>query len=194
MASAAATVLILGHSFVKRLKSDIETGFDSRVDGNFNLHGSAFVHMFGVGGRTFSKLQAHDLNVISRLAPDVVILEIGTNDLSQSGPEVVASEIEVLVSLLREKYSVRVIGVCQVIPRGQSYAGFQSFNIKVPVLHQCLSALLEHIDNVFCWYHKGFSNLSQTRLTHDGVHLDPLGQYFLYRSYRGAILKALNML
>ena len=94
MASAAATVLILGHSFVKRLKSDIETGFDSRVDGNFNLHGSAFVHMFGVGGRTVSKLQAHDLNVISRLTPDVV----GTNDLSQSGPEVVASEIEVLVS------------------------------------------------------------------------------------------------
>ena len=41
---------------------------------------------------------------------------------------------------------------------------------------------------------KVFSNLSQTRLTHDGVHLDPLGQYFLYRSYRGAILKALNML
>ena len=103
MASPAATVLILGHSFVKRLQSDIETGFDSRVDGNFNLHGSAFVHMFGVGGRTVSKLQAHDLNVIPRLAPDVVILEIGTNDLSQSGPEVLASEIEVLVSLLREK-------------------------------------------------------------------------------------------
>ena len=32
----------------------------------------------------------------------------------------------------------------------------------------------------FCWYHKGFSNSSQTRLTHDGVHLDPLGQYYLY--------------
>ena len=148
MASAAPTVLILGHSFVKRLQSDLETGFDSRVDGNFNLRGSAFVHMFGVGGGTVSKLQAHDLHVISRLAPEVVILEIGTNDLSQSGPEVVALEIEVLVSLLREKYSVRVIGVCQVIPRGQSYAGFQSFNMKVPVLHQCLSALLEHIDNV----------------------------------------------
>ena len=84
-------VLILGHSFVKRLKSDLETGFDSRVDWNFNLRGSAFVHVFGVGGRSISKLQAHDLHVISRLAPDVVILEIGTNDLSQSWPEVVGN-------------------------------------------------------------------------------------------------------
>lgn len=101
MASATPTVLILGHSFVKRLKNDLEAGFDLRVDLNFNLHGSAFIHMFGVGGRTVAKLRDHDMHVVTRLAPDVVILEIGTNDLSGSGPEVVASEIEVFVSVLR---------------------------------------------------------------------------------------------
>ena len=104
MASPTPTVLILGHSFVKRLKGDIEAGFDSRVDQNFNLHGSAFVHMFGIGGRTVSKLRDHDLHFLTRLAPDVVILEIGTNNLSQFGPDVVASEIEDFVSLLCDKY------------------------------------------------------------------------------------------
>ena len=193
MASAATPkVLILGHSFVKRLKGDLEAGFDSRVDRNFNLRGSAFVHMFGVGGRTVSKLRNHDLHVLTRLAPDVVILEIGTNDLSQLGPEVVASEIEDFVSMLRKKFSVRVIGVCQVIPRGESYAGFQSFNSKVPVLNQCVCALLEHIDNVFCWYHKGFSNPLSGPILHDGVHLDPRGQYYLYRSYRGIPLSQVS--
>lgn len=194
MASPTPTVLILGHSFVKRLKGNLEAGFDSRVNPNFNLRGSAFVHMFGVGGRTVSKLREHDLHVLTRLAPDVVILEIGTNDLFQLGPEVVASEIEDFVSLLCEKFFVRVIGVCQLIPRGESCAGFQSFNCKVPVLNQCVCALLEHIDNVFCWYHKGFSNPSSAPILQDGVHLDPRGQYYLYRSYRGAILKALGML
>ncbi len=194
MALKTPTVLILGHSFVARLKGDLAAGFDSRADPNFNLNGTAFVHMFGKGGRTVAKLRDQDLPVVTSLAPDVVILEIGTNDLSRLGPEVVASEIEVLVSSLREKYSVRVIGVCQVIPRGESYAGFESFNDKVPVLNQCVCALLEDIDNVFCWYHKGFSNPSNAPLIHDGVHLDARGQYNLYRSYRGAILRALEIL
>lgn len=83
--------------------------------------------MFGVGGRIVAKLRDHDLHVVTRLAPVVVILEIGTNDLSTSGPEVVASKIEVFVSLLREQFYVRVIGVCHVIARGESCAGYESF-------------------------------------------------------------------
>lgn len=106
LASPTPTVLILGHSFVKRLKGDLEAGFDLRVDRNFNLHGSAFVHMLGVGGRTVLKLCDHDLHILTRLAPDVVILEIGTNDHSQFGPEVVASKVEDFVSLLCENFFV----------------------------------------------------------------------------------------
>ena len=49
-----------------------------------------------------------DLDVVSSLAPDLVILDIGTNDLATSGPEVVAgSSIEELVNLLLDTYSVR---------------------------------------------------------------------------------------
>ena len=62
--------------------------------------------MFGVGGRTVLKLGDHDLHILTCLAPDMVILEIGTNDLSQLGPEVVASEIEDFVSLLHDKLFV----------------------------------------------------------------------------------------
>ena len=85
---------------MKRLHCDLKAGFDARADSSFNLEGTATATLFGVGGRTIHKLRLHDLHVVRRLAPDVVILEIGTNDLSVLGPEVVGSSIEELVSSL----------------------------------------------------------------------------------------------
>ena len=40
----------------------------------------ASVRLHGVGGQTVQMLQANDLHVVRGLAPDIVILEIGTND------------------------------------------------------------------------------------------------------------------
>ena len=94
MVLSVPNVLILGHSFVRNFKADLAARFDPRVGEDFGLHGSANVHLYGVGGRTVSSLRSFDLPVISRTAPEVVILEIGTKDLSQNGPEVVASDIE----------------------------------------------------------------------------------------------------
>ena len=88
---------------------------------------------------------------------------------------------------------MRVIGVCHVIPRGANCSYFSDFNAKAGVLNRFLSVVLEPIPNVFSWYHKAFTNLAQALLA-DGVHVNPAGQYRLYRSYRGAILKALSML
>ena len=89
MAPTSPVVLILGHSFVPRLCHDLETGFDQRADVNFNLEGTATVFMEGVGGRTVPKLRKFDLHVVKRMTPDIIILEIGTNDLTRNGPEIV---------------------------------------------------------------------------------------------------------
>ena len=67
--------------------------------------------MFSIGGRTDLKLGDYDLHIVTHLAPDVVILEISNNDLSQLEPELVASKIEVFLSLLRDKFFVRIIGI-----------------------------------------------------------------------------------
>ena len=117
MSSGVPSVLILGHSFVKRLKRDLRSHFDPRADGNFKLGGTVSVHLHGVGGRTVARLRSLDLHVVERIAPDVLILEIGTNDLVDTSPEAVGSEIESLVCLLVDDYKVRVVCVCHVIPR-----------------------------------------------------------------------------
>lgn len=187
-------VLILGHSFVKRIQRDLNARFHPKAYSHFQFLGTAEIHLHGIGGRKVATLQAHDLHVVRNLRPEIVILEIGTNDLSFTSPEVVGSSIEELVRLLQRSYSVAVVMVCQVIPRGAVLPNFSRFFNNAKVLHQYLNIVLDAIPGVFCWKHRAFSSPYKDLYTRDGVHLNPKGQYFLYRSYRGAILQALSYL
>ena len=51
MPGGVPTVLILGHSFVRRMQDDLSARFHPRTDLNFNLS-DATVCFHGVGGRT----------------------------------------------------------------------------------------------------------------------------------------------
>lgn len=114
--TANLKALIIGHSFVKRLFRDISGNVDARINLQFGLYGTVSVQWHGVGGRCAASLRSHDLGIIGSNAPEIVILEIGTNDLSHLQPEVVGSAIDDLVNLLFSKFHVRVIGWCYVIP------------------------------------------------------------------------------
>ena len=60
--------------------------------------------------------------------------------------------------------------------------------------NQYLTHVLELCPKAFSWRHMGFSNPTVSPYFPDGVHSNPQGQYSLYRSYQGAILKALHLL
>ena len=103
-------------------------------------------------------LQVNDLHVVRDLAPVIVILEIGTNDLSKLPPEKVGSAIEDLVCLFQSDFSVCAIGICYVIPRGIFFPHAMSFWCKATVLNQYVSVVLADLSNVFCWRHTEFNN------------------------------------
>ena len=132
--------------------------------------------------------------MVRDLAPDIVMLEIGTNDITHTPPEIVGSHIEDFVRLLQGEFSVRSIGACGVIPRGISVPHALSFLHNASVLNQYVGVVLDDFPNVFCWSHAEFNSPYKDLYLRDGVHVNPTGQYFLYRSYRGAILKALGLL
>ena len=96
-----------------------------------------------------AKLRSFDLHVVERIAPDVLILEIGFNDLVDTSPEIVGSEIESLVCLLVEDYKDRVVCVCHVTPRGYSYDEAATFADRGEILQQYLEVVLSPIPNVF---------------------------------------------
>ena len=87
-------VLILGHSFVRRFAAFIAQGVDKRVKNNLDLAESAQLAFQGVGGRTVDKINVFDLQRVRKVQPDIVILEIGSNDLCprDAKPEIVGSK------------------------------------------------------------------------------------------------------
>ena len=96
--------------------------------------------------------------------------------------------------MLQGKFSVCAIGVCGVIPLGISVPHALSFLDNALVLNQYVIVVLDHFPNVFCWSHAEFNSPYKDLYLRDGVHVNPTGQYFLYRSYRGTILRALGLL
>ena len=120
-------------------------------------------------------------------APDVVILEIGTNDLCDISAEVVGSKLDLVKQLLRD-FSIRVVGVCLVILRAEAV-----LNQKVKLLNRYLRVVIDH-QNVFLWQHKISDEPGCDFLLQDSVNLNPCRQYLLYWSYQGVILQAVKLL
>ena len=97
----------------------LSKGADERVRRDHNLSRSAQITFLGVGDCTVDKLSKFDLHLVRRLQTQVVILEIGSNNLSPLNTrlEVVGSKIETLVQRLHAKCQVQTILVCQIIMR-----------------------------------------------------------------------------
>lgn len=88
--------------------------------------------------------------MVERFEHDVIILEVGANDLVDFSPEVVSSQIENLVHLLIDSYSVPGFGVCHIIPHGACHAEAAIFTRCSDILRQYLGVILDSIPNVFC--------------------------------------------
>ena len=185
-----ARVLILGHSFIRRLRDLITRshGFSAQL----GIQSPDFICKWhGVGGRTIAKVLQYDLGVVRDFGPDIIILQLGTNDLVDNSPLTVGSALEHLVTLLHDAYKVDLICVCQTLLRSSSNV---LFNKNVGLLSKYLKTVLEPIPYAFFWSHRGFWRTKRPFLAGDGVHLNGRGQYKFYRSLRGAVLKCLRLL
>ena len=187
-----ARVLILGHSFIRRLRDHITSSQDGGYNAKFAILTPEFICKWhGVGGRTIAKVVKYDLGVVKDFGPDIIILQLGSNDLVDSSALTVGSHLEDLVVLLHDHYKVDLICVCQTLRRSPSEVGF---NKNVSLLTKYLKTVLEPIPYAFFWSHRGFWNTKSQFLSRDGVHLNGKGQHKLYRSMRGAVLKCLRLL
>ena len=84
-----------------------------------------------------------------QLVPEVIILELGSNDLVELSPQTaVGSELESLVRELHEIDSVQFVVVGQVLRRHTPNS--VEYNCKVGKLHQCIKVVLERLP--FCYY------------------------------------------
>lgn len=79
---APLRILILGHSFIHRLHVFLRQNFNEVFARNLYIDGDLSIKWHGIGGRTISKVIRNDLGIVEKFAPEIVVIQLGTNDLS----------------------------------------------------------------------------------------------------------------
>ena len=192
--------LVLGASEIRQLQEAMNDPSFPNIKPNFSFTESE-VRLHGVGGRTVSQIKDLDLSIIEEFKPQVILLCVGGNDLSQprpvGGPEVVAIALAELADLLHVNYDVQHIVIPELNPRYFPYCGRvypTDYNQRVKTCNQVLYHMLEDKNYASFWLHKGILEWNPCKMfQEDGVHFSvPTGVRRWYCSFRGALIQALG--
>ena len=137
---ALPRVLVLGDSFIRRLRKFV-LGSPQHFNVDFHLSNFAVIKWHGIGGRTVTKTVQHDLHMIKSFKPDIVIVQLGSNDLTSETALRVGASKDDFLRLLHDLYHVQVIYVCQTIMR----QGQPAFNHKAKLLTKYLRVVLRPV-------------------------------------------------
>lgn len=196
MESQATTqprVLILGHSFVRRMKDFLcQNHVEKECRMDFKLRKLCVVTLLGIGGRTIDKLIRFDLEKIRKTTPTILVLEMGSNDLCDLScdPQTICQAIMAFTELLAFELNIHHTVICKVIARKKP--PFPDYNQRVKELNTALHYAVGMGRHVTLWHHRGLSNPEREIYAPDGIHLNISGNKLLYKSYRGAILFAVK--
>ena len=189
----ALDVLVFGHSFTRRLRDWCQT--NGKID--LGLSGEREINVFwhGVGGAIISPPSSpksiwQDLPIVESLSPDIVFLDIGTNDLARSNdPHGVARAIFDLACHIARHLSKSVV-ISQILPRRHP----SSFAYKVNACNTTLEALCTSHPTIKFWTHSRnnfFSRFVTDFVAPDGVHVcNDRGMHRYYYSVRSAVMFA----
>ena len=191
-------VLIIGHSFIRRLQNDVHERHD--LHSNLNLD-QCVVQYYGVGGATVASL-LHDFRLREKLEefrPDVVILQIGGNDVCETnvGPETIACRIVDFSEKIGQFRSVKAVVTCELFPRlSPRNISAELYEFRRNIMNNMISVMLEHTSDCFFlfWKHLRLTHSPLPIFLRDGTHLSFIGQKKFYRSIRLSILHALQLI
>lgn len=169
---ADARVLILSYSFVHWLHIFIDSSSNPALTLSLGLTEPCNVKWYGIEGRAIAKVLAFDLHVVESFQPHIVILELGTNDLTHLGPKTVVSSLEHLTQVLHSRYRVQRIVVCQALFWDKA----PKFNSQVTLLITYSEVILSSLPHAYFWKHRSLWNSSTGIYSKDGLHLSAFGQ------------------
>ena len=174
---------LFGHSFVRRIAAGAE---EIRVEVGGQEHR---IHCLGEGGLSFRRIDQRQPKYHSQIrnaSPDILIIDLGTNDLTQESPEVVAGRLWGFLDSLHVKPSG--IFILPTLPRTRSYVhaalSLVDFNRRVQRFNDIVLAESLRRDCVWVWDHRSLENPDYNL---DGVHLTPRGTELYIRTLRRII-------
>ena len=195
------SVLLLGHSFVRHLRRYMkprtpskskETKSGDKTYLDLDLRRVCNVHILTEGGRMIKKTISYDWEQIRPLKPNIVVIKLGCNDLSEPRWETkaICEAMDGFVGLLFSNIRVQFVVVCKTI-HCLSPLLFDGYNAGVDAFNAGLSMLFANNPRVTVWQHHRLINSSPNVSCKDGLHLNYQGNKTLYKSYRRPILHAL---
>ena len=154
------------------------------------------VQFSGKSGATIESLKRTQLSDVRDFELEIVILDIGTNDLSTCSPGQLASAIAALVETLLTDYQVQFVVVVQILPRFKSMypssrpIDIPKFNADVDSCNKLLVEKLSNQSKCKFWWHKGFWGHNQrVMFGPDGVHFSsPKGQSKYFHNLRAILV------
>lgn len=185
--------MVFGDSFIRRLR---DWAF-SNLHLNLNLESSRLsVYWHGLGGVVITPFEAHkslwpDRHLIHDLEPGILVLQVGSNDLSR--PSIQATDVQASLSSFTEhcfQDGVKFIILCEILERRNR----PDYNAKVKVTNKAIELAFRDNPRVHFWKHS--RNNVNARFTtdyvaDDGVHVDiQRGMPRYYTSIRGAVILA----
>ena len=179
-------VLVLGHSFVRRLREHL----DRLATPPFGLRPAGhLVRLVGLGGLQFPRL-LRQLRAVCEPGYDLVLLDFGTNDLAAGcSAELLADRVMAVAETMLDSYGVKRVVVFEVFPRADGrYRCPPEFNAEARRFNILIRERLASSNQIHFHHHKGMVTNWQQYLV-DGVHLNSLGMSKYSTSVRRAILR-----
>jgi lysophospholipase L1-like esterase len=196
----AQKVVVLGHSFVRRLKSYVEAS-DTR--GNLGLTNDRFqVSFVHRSGMLLNCLHQY-VQELKTLCPDVVLLDIGGNDLDNGQRPVseLVNQLAEFCKILKQTCGVKVVVVMEVpfrrrICRGK-WANVEALNTAISEFNRACRSFCGARGNResytrFC-HHVGMVVDWAKYIHQDGVHLNALGMLKYYKSVRSTVIRSAGL-
>ena len=180
---------LFGHSFVKRLKQRRGSVYEIELQ-----RSTVPIRCFGEGGLSLDRIWKKPgkyLNQLRTAQPDVLIIDLGTNDLCSerlSPKEVHASLCELITEFPRWNIEPEAIVFLPVLPRTGSLRKGQvslaEFNDRADNFNRLLECSCFLEDKWWVWQHRG---LRSPRYILDGVHLNQHGMAQYERTLRQVV-------
>ena len=146
------------------------------------------IRMTGISGGHTNDLYSL-IPDIDLFKPDALFLQIGSNDISHYRKPAfrVAYDIRQFLSILL--VPIKVVGMnFHRLKLRSNHLSIDAYNYKVACLNGILLNMSLNSKEFIFWRHKGLQISKYDILGVDGVHLNELGSYRLYRSLRGFVM------
>ena len=199
MSNNRPVVSLFGHSFIKRL-CHLSGRRREEVVQTLGLQSCAKVIAYGQGGLSFKRvLESPDRYLKEMGHPDLLVIDLGTNDLTCGHSTVaeVADDALRFLALLDDDVRPNMIILLSVIQRtslsdrGGMTMSPSTFNRRAKAFNTRIAACVSQIANVRMFAQ---SRINFPRyISNDGCHLTEEGQTRYIKGLRQAVLKFLSL-